>query len=118
MSFFQKLGSFLLITAALVIALAVYNWGTISNYRIASDLRDYARYVRKATIPLSEKEQLLDVIERLEDRLVDDQQIGWFEWSRHNETVKEILHGGLDSDKMRLFERELLRTEKHLGDRD
>ena len=68
MSFFQKLGSFLAITAAMVVGLAVTNWGTVCKYRVQSDLRDFAHAVRKSTISLDEKEKLLDVLERLEDK--------------------------------------------------
>jgi hypothetical protein len=118
MSFFQKLGSFLSITAAVVVGLAITNWGTINKYRVQSDLRDFGRSVRKATISLSEKERLLDVIERLDDKIEQGEQFGWLDWSRHNETAKEILHGGLDHDKVRLLEREMLRVEKHLTDGD
>ena len=117
MSFFQKLGSFLAITAAIVVGLAVTNWGLINKYRVQSDLRDFAHSVRKSTLPLPEKERLLDVIERLEDKS-DDEQFNWFTWSRHAETVKEIIRSGLDSEKVRLIERELLRAEKHLSEGD
>ena len=118
MSFFKKLGSFLAITAAIIVGLAVSNWATINKYRVQSDLRDFGRSVRKATISLSEKERLLDVVERLDDKIDQGEQFGSFTWSRHAETVKEILHAGLDPDKVRLIERELLRAEKHLVDGD
>jgi hypothetical protein len=116
MSVFQKLGSFLAITAAIIVGLAITNWGTINKYRVQSDLRDFGRCVRKATIALSEKERLLDVIERLDDKIDQGEQFGWLDWSRHAETVREIVHGGLDSEKVRLIERELLRSERHLVD--
>ena len=116
MSFFQKLGSFLAITAAIIVGLAITNWGLINKYRVQSDLRDFAHSVRKSTLSLPEKERLLDVIERLEDKADEGEQFDWFTWSRHAETVKEIIRGGLDSEKMRLVERELLRTEKGLRD--
>jgi hypothetical protein len=70
MSFFQKLGSFLAITAAIIVGLAITNWSTINKYRVQSDLRDFGRSVRKSTLSLPEKERLLDVLERLEDKAV------------------------------------------------
>ena len=112
MSFFQKLGSFLAITAAVVVGLAVTNWGTINKYRVQVDLRDFGRSVRKSTLSLPEKERLLDVIERLDDKADDGEQFDWLTWSRHAETVREIVHGKLDSEKVRLIERELLRSRE------
>ena len=72
--------------------------------------------MRKSTLSLPEKERLLDVIERLDDKADEGEQFDWLTWSRHNETVKELVHGGLDYQKVRLIERELLRAEKHLAD--
>ena len=114
MPLLQKLGSVLFAFVVAIVVLAVVNWGTILQYRVESDLRDDARYVRKAAISLSEKEKLLDLIERLEDKVEAGQQFGWFEWSRHNDVVREIFHGGLDAGKVQLIERELLRAEKRL----
>lgn len=118
MSVFQKLGSVLSITAALIVGLAITNWSTINKYRVQADLRDFGRSVRKSTLSLPEKERLLDVLERVEDKSEEGEQFDWLTWSRHNETAKEILHGGLDHDKVRLLEREILRAEKHLSDGD
>jgi hypothetical protein len=118
MSFIQKLGSFLAITAAIIVGIAVTNWSTINKYRVQSDLRDFAHSVRKSALSLNEKEKMLDVIERLDDKADDGEQFDWLTWSRHAETVREIVHGKLDSEKVRLIERELLRAEKHLADGD
>ena len=116
MPLLQKLGTVLFALAVVIVALTIYFWGAICQYRVQSDLRDFAHAVRKSTLSLNEKEKLLDILERFEDRLDQGEQIAWFDWSRRSQTVRELLRGGLEGDAAPLIRRELLRAEKHLAD--
>jgi hypothetical protein len=115
MSSNSKLGQLIGITTVAGLILAVANWQTINRWNIGGDLRDYARTVRRSQISVTDKEKLLDVIERLEDR-IGDEQISWLDWRRHDDTLRDILRFGIQPEEVRLVERELQRVEKRLGE--
>ena len=108
----SRIAEFLLLCAVVLILLVVLNFSGVSRFQIRVDLRGYARAVRQSDLNLNEKERLLDVIERLEDRLKSGQQIGLRAWCLHNQTILELLDDGIEGDEGRLIERELERTEE------
>jgi preprotein translocase subunit SecD len=108
----SRIAEFLLLCAVILILLLVVNWSNVSHFQIGMDLRGYARAVRQSDMNLGEKEHLLDVIERIEDRLKSGQQIGLRAWCLHDQTIQELLADGIEGDEGRLIERELERTEE------
>jgi len=109
MALLRKIVQIICLAMLLAVVLAVFDWSTICRMKIEDDLRDCARTVRQSKLMLHEKERLLDVTERLEDRLRSGDQIDFRRWFRHHQTIWEILD---DEIEVRLLERELLRTEQ------
>jgi len=102
----------LTLCALVLILLLVVNWSTTSQFKVEIDLRTYARAVRQSTLRLDEKELLLDVIERLEDRLKSVERIGLRVWCLHDQTIQELIANGIEGDEGHLIVRELERTEQ------
>ena len=105
----------LCLATLLAVVLAVLDWSAFSRMKIECDLRDYARTVRQSKLVLHDKERLLDVIERLEDRSKSGEQIDFRLWFRHHQTIHEMLD---DEIEVRLVERELLRTEQDFKEQE
>ena len=61
MTLLYKIGFFLALAVVAVAAAAVVLLPTIAKFRAETDLQDYACAVRKAALPLADKEYLLDV---------------------------------------------------------
>ena len=108
----RTIAQILTLCAVILILLVVVNWSGVSLFQIGMDLRGYARAVRQSDMNLGDKERLLDVIERLEDRLKSGQQIGLRAWCLHDQTIQELLDDGIEGDEGRLIERELERAEE------
>ena len=108
----SRIATFIVLCVVILIVLALFNWTTVSRFKIEKDLRDYARAVRQSNLMLHDKERLLDVIERLEDRTKSGEQIEWRRWCLHDQTIQEMLDEGIEGDEARLIERELERTEE------
>ena len=108
----RTIAQILTLCAVLLILLLVVNWSKTSQFKIEIDLRSYARAVRQSTLRLDEKERLLDVIERLEDRLKAGQQVGLRAWCLHDQTICELIANRIEGDEVRLVERELERAEE------
>ena len=108
----RTIAQVLTLCAVILILLLVLNFSGVSRFQIGMDLRGYARVVRQSDLNLHNKERLLDVIERLEDRLKSGQQIGLRAWCLHDQTIQELLADGIEGDEARLIERELERTEE------
>jgi hypothetical protein len=108
----RRIAQFLVLCDALLIVLLAFSWISVSRFKIETDLRGYARAVRQSHLNLGDKERLLDVIERLEDRLESGEQIGLRVWCLHDQTIREMLDDGIENDEGRLIERELERTEE------
>ncbi len=58
----SKIAQFLVLGVVILIVLVLFNWSTVSQFKIEKDLRDYARAVRQSNLMLHDKERLLDVI--------------------------------------------------------
>ena len=108
----SRIATFIVLCVVILIVLALFNWTTVNRFKIEKDLRDYARAVRQSNLMLDDKERLLDVIERLEDRLKSGEQIDFRLWCLHDQTIQEMLDEGIEGDEARLIERELERTEE------
>ena len=108
----SRLVQFLVLCMAILIVLVVVNWNTVSRIKIGTDLRGYARAIRQSNLNLHHKERLLDVIERLEDRLKSGEQINLRLWCLHDFTIREMLDVRIAGDEARLIEREFGRTEE------
>jgi uncharacterized membrane protein YcjF (UPF0283 family) len=109
MAALRKVIQIICLAMLFAVVLAVLDWRTICRMKIEDDLRDCARTVRQSKLMHHDKERLLDVVERLEDRLSSGGQIDFRLWFRHHQTIHEMLD---DEIEVRLLERELLRTEK------
>jgi len=116
MTLLYKLGFFVALAVVAIAGVAVVLLPAIAKFRAETDLQDYACAVRKASLPLADKEYLLDVIERLEDRLDTQQQISWLQWTQHNNSIRDMLRSGIDGNAAPLIRRELLRVERHLAE--
>lgn len=97
---------------AIVAVLVTATWVWVGLTGFEADLHTYAKAVRRAKIPVHEKERMLDVIERLEDRVQNGERCNWLHWWRHDRTIREMLQQGIDGEEGRLIERELLRAER------
>jgi hypothetical protein len=108
----SRIAQFLVLCITILIVLVVVNWNTVSRIKIGTDLRGYARAVRQSDLNLDDKELLLDVIERLEDRLKLGEQINLRLWCLHDQTIREMLDDDIERDEARLIERELNRVDE------
>jgi len=102
------------LTFGVVVLLVILNWNLLTKLKSGSDLRGFARAVRRSTLMLHDKERLLDVIEHLEDRVELEESIGPLRWWQHAEAIQEMLDEGIVGDEVRLIERELDRAENDL----
>jgi len=93
----------------------IWQWPRLHQWQIEGDLRDYARTARKSDLVLHQKEQLLDAIDRLQDRLEQGETIGFFRWRRCDEAVRDLTRAGITSDEVKLIVRELHRIESKLN---
>ena len=116
MDTFSRIAQFILLCLVILIVLVAVNWSAVSRFKIGSDLRGYARAVRQSNLMLDDKERLLDVIERIEDRIKSGEQISWRIWCLHDQTIWEMIDEGIEGDGARLVERELERTEEDFGE--
>lgn len=107
-------GQALGVATAITVMLAVSNQSSIKRIVIETKLRSYASAVRQSNVTLADKERLLEVVERLEDRVYNGQRIEWLRWSGHEEAIDQLLKKGINADEVRLIERELQRTEHDL----
>jgi len=112
----SRIAQFIVLCVVVLTVLVLFNLSAVSQFKIEKDLRDYARAVRQSNLMLQDKERLLDVIERLEDRLKSGEQINLRIWCLHNQTIREMLDAGIEADEARLIERELERTEEDFGE--
>jgi site-specific recombinase XerD len=60
------------------------------------------------------KERLLDQVEKIEDDLRRGRCIGWLRWRETDQVIRDLLQGGINSEKARLMVREFKRLEKEL----
>lgn len=97
-----------------VLVLLVWQRVAVERILIRSDLQDYGRAVRNATIAISDKERLLDHIDSVEDRLEQGKSTGYLRWRRTDGIIREILEDGIHGDEVQLLERELDRVENLL----
>ena len=54
-------------------------------------------------------------MEKIEDDLRRDRCIGWLRWRETDQVIRDLLQGGLNSEKARLVIREFKRLEKELN---
>ena len=113
-SLLNRLVGFASIVLGTVLLLVVINWQILTKLKAGVDLWGLARAVRRSTLILQEKERLLDVIERLEDRLDLERSVDLLRWHRHAEAIQDMLNEGIVGDEVRLIERELERCEGEL----
>ena len=111
-SLLNRLVGFASIVLGTVLLLVVINWQILTKLKAGVDLWGLARAVRRSTLILQEKERLLDVIERLEDRLDLERSVDLLRWHRHAEAIQDMLNEGIVGDEVRLIERELERCEE------
>ena len=102
----------------LVFAGAALTWSSWSRFKIDCDLTDIARDIRRSTLVLKEKEQLLDQIEAIEDRIDTGATVSLYAWLRSNRAVRDMLRTGVTPENARLIERELRRVESRLVEPD
>ncbi len=113
-SLLNRLVGFTSIVLGTVLLLVVVNWQILTKLKAGVDLWGLARAVRRSTLLLQEKERLLDVIERLEDRLDSERSVDLLHWHRHASASQDMLDEGILGDEVRLIERELERCEGEL----
>ena len=106
------------ILIVLLIAGAALTWSSWSRFKIDCDLTDIARDIRRSTLALKEKEQLLDQIEAIEDRIDTGATVSLYQWLRSNRAVRDMLRTGVTPANARLIERELRRVESRLVEPD
>ena len=110
-SLLNRLVGFTSVVLGTVLLLVVVNWQILTKLKAGVDLWGPARSVRRSTLVLQEKERLLDVIERLEDRLDLERSVDLLRWHKHAEAIQDMLDEGIVGDEVRLIERELERAE-------
>lgn len=110
MNWIRRIVEGTLILMALSGVLFVRVWPMIIRNGIDASLRRHASSVRKAAIPIDDKERLLDLIESLQGQLATE-KISLFQWAKHDQAFDEMEQGGIDFDEVRLIERELRRAK-------
>ena len=106
------------ILIVLLIAGALLSWSSWSRFKIDCDLGDIARDIRRSALTLKDKEELLDEIEAVEDRIDAGATVSLYAWLRSNRAVRDILRTGITTDNAHLIERELRRVESRLVEPD
>ena len=106
------------IVVVLLIAGAALTWSSWSRFKVGCDLGDFARDIRRSTLALKDKEQLLDEIEAIEDRIDTGATLSLYAWLRSNRAVRDMLRTGVTPENARLIERELRRVESRLVEPD
>lgn len=99
----------------IVVALLAYNWTALTGWQVGRDLRDYSQAIRRAECGIAEKERLLDQVEKIEDELGRGRCIGWLRWRETDQVIRDLLQGGINSDKARLVIREFRHLDKTLN---
>lgn len=99
----------------LAVGAAIWQWPRLHQWQIEGDLRDYARATRRADLSLNEKEDVLNSIQHLEDRLAEGQVVGFFRWRYADESVRDLIRG-IDHDRAVLIVRELRRVESKMDE--
>ena len=94
------------------------SWSSWSRFKVGCDLTDIARDIRRSALALKDKEQLLDQIEAIEDRIDTGATLNLYAWLRSNRAVRDMLRAGVTPDNARLIERELRRVESRLVEPD
>ena len=94
-----------------VVVLLAYNWTALTGWQVRCDLRDYSQAIRRAECGIAEKERLLDQVETIEDDLRRGRCIGWLRWCETDQVIRDLLQGGVNSQKARLMVREFRRLE-------
>jgi hypothetical protein len=102
------------ILIVLLIAGALLSWSSWSRFKIDCDLTDIARDIRRSALALKDKEQLLDEIEAIEDRIDTGATVSLYQWLRSARAVRDMLRIGVTPENARLIERELRRVESRL----
>lgn len=96
------------------VVLLAYNWSAITNWQIRRDLRDYSQAIRHSGCSLTEKEELLDQVEAIEDGLDKGRSIGWLQWHDTDNVVRDLTQGGVNGERARLLIREFRHLRKRL----
>ena len=110
-SLLQSVGAALVV----VIALLGYNWTALTGWQVGRDLRDCSQAIRHAQYSIAEEERLLDQVEKTEDDLWRGRCIGWLRWRETDQVIRDLLQGGVNSQKDRLMVREFRRLEKEIN---
>ena len=100
----------IILALVLILGAVWWQWSAVVKMVIQSDLGFYAHEIRAAHLPLPTKERLLDRTDDVERRVDDGKKIGFLRWWRIDTVVRELLAGGLDTEKARMMERELQRA--------
>ncbi len=104
----------IILALVLILGAVWWQWSAVVKMVIQSDLGFYAHEIRAAHLPLPTKERLLDRTDDVERRVDDGKKIGFLRWWRIDTVVRELLAGGLDTEKARMMERELQRAQDSL----
>jgi hypothetical protein len=83
------------ILIVLLIAGALLSWSSWSRFKIDCDLTDIARDIRRSALSLKDKEQLLDQIEAIEDRIDSGATVSLYQWLRSDRAVRDMLRAGI-----------------------
>ncbi|NQU24003.1 MAG: hypothetical protein HQ567_22195 [Candidatus Nealsonbacteria bacterium] len=110
-AFFQALAGFIVLAAGLV----YWQWDWIVAWDIKSDLDRYASEVRQSECTLEQKEELLDEIDSLRDRLRDGETTTKSRWSECDDAVRDMCKHGITADEAVLIVRELRRVKKDVN---
>jgi hypothetical protein len=112
-----------------LVAAVVSNWSSITSSittaHIRSDLADYARIVRRSSLPLPDKLRLLDRLDALDAHFRSSPPVSRSRWRQFDAVVRELLTtdpgwpftppGYISRDRVILLERELDKLERELG---
>jgi hypothetical protein len=96
---------------SVALMLAAINWSLISAAWIKIELRSWAGAVRQSALVIDQKEQLLDDIDRIEDRVRDGDYPEFVAWLECRQALNEMAREGISPDEGQLIRRELRRLE-------
>ena len=103
---------------AVTVIVVGLSWSSLYGVSIRRDLHRIANQVRKSAISLQQKEQLLDRIDLIRERVRHGRQPSPMSWWEVSDAINDMLDGGIRDDEPRLIEREFDRIVNEIDEKE
>ena len=78
----------------IAVVIGVSAWGRFVRWGIGQDLKDYRAIISAAEMPATEKQKLLQEIDRISRRVRDGKGPAFFSWIQHDEIFERAIKDG------------------------